>query len=174
MVIIGDEMPLLKILEFPDVRLKGMAQPIVRVDKQIQQLADDMAETMYDAPGIGLAAPQVAAGHRLIVVDVSENRNDLLTLVNPEIIASTGEEEMKEGCLSVPGVVETVRRAEKVTVRATTVQGKTIELEADGLLAVCLQHEIDHLNGTLFVDHLSRLKQNLIRRKADKRVRLGD
>jgi peptide deformylase len=167
-------MSLLKILEFPDQRLKNMAQPIVRVDKQVQQLADDMAETMYDAPGIGLAAPQVAAGQRLIVVDVSENRNDLMVLVNPEIIARSGEEEMKEGCLSVPGVLETVRRAEKITLRATTVQGKLIELEADGLLAVCIQHEIDHLNGTLFVDHLSRLKQNLIRRKAEKRVRQGE
>ncbi len=167
-------MPLLKILEFPDVRLKGMAKPIIRVDKQIQQLADDMAETMYNAPGIGLAAPQVAAAQRLIVVDVSENRNDLLMLINPEIVASTGEEEMKEGCLSVPGVLETVRRAERVTIRATTVQGKPIELEADGLLAVCLQHEIDHLNGTLLVDHLSRLKQNLIRRKAEKRARISE
>ena len=167
-------MSLLKILEFPDQRLKNMAQPIIRVDKQVQQLADDMAETMYDAPGIGLAAPQVAAGQRLIVVDVSENRNDLMVLVNPEIIAHSGEEEMKEGCLSVPGVLETVRRAEKITLRATTVQGKLIELEADGLLAVCIQHEIDHLNGTLFVDHLSRLKQNLIRRKAEKRVRQGE
>ncbi|WP_414040541.1 peptide deformylase [Acidithiobacillus sp. M4-SHS-6] len=167
-------MSLLKILEFPDTRLKDMAQPIVRVDKQVQQLADDMAETMYDAPGIGLAAPQVAAGQRLIVVDVSENRNDLMVLVNPEIIARSGEEEMKEGCLSVPGVLETVRRAEKITLRALTVQGKTIELEADGLLAVCLQHEIDHLNGILFVDHLSRLKQNLIRRKAEKRARQGE
>ncbi|MDR7928642.1 peptide deformylase [Acidithiobacillus thiooxidans] len=167
-------MSLLKILEFPDQRLKNMAQPIVRVDKKVQQLADDMAETMYDAPGIGLAAPQVAAGQRLIVVDVSENRNDLMVLVNPEIIARSGEEEMKEGCLSVPGVLETVRRAEKITLRATTVQGKLIELEADGLLAVCIQHEIDHLNGTLFVDHLSRLKQNLIRRKAEKRVRQGE
>ncbi|MBN2680297.1 peptide deformylase [Acidithiobacillus montserratensis] len=167
-------MSLLKILEFPDTRLKDMAQPIVRVDKQVQQLADDMAETMYDAPGIGLAAPQVAAGQRLIVVDVSENRNDLMVLVNPEIIARSGEEEMKEGCLSVPGVLETVRRAEKITLRALTVQGKTIELEADGLLAVCIQHEIDHLNGTLFVDHLSRLKQNLIRRKAEKRARQGE
>ncbi|WP_163095822.1 peptide deformylase [Acidithiobacillus ferrianus] len=167
-------MPLLKILEFPDVRLKGMAKPIIRVDKQIQQLADDMAETMYNAPGIGLAAPQVAATQRLIVVDVSENRNDLLMLINPEIVASTGEEEMKEGCLSVPGVLETVRRAERVTIRATTVQGKPIELEADGLLAVCLQHEIDHLNGTLLVDHLSRLKQNLIRRKAEKRARISE
>ncbi|MBU2738602.1 peptide deformylase [Acidithiobacillus concretivorus] len=167
-------MSLLKILEFPDQRLKNVAQPIIRVDKQVQQLADDMAETMYDAPGIGLAAPQVAAGQRLIVVDVSENRNDLMVLVNPEIITHSGEEEMKEGCLSVPGVLETVRRAEKITLRATTVQGKLIELEADGLLAVCIQHEIDHLNGTLFVDHLSRLKQNLIRRKAEKRVRQGE
>ncbi len=167
-------MALLKIVEFPDPRLTLLAQPIVHVDKNLRRLADDMAETMYDAPGIGLAAPQVAAAQRLIVVDVSENRNELMTLINPEILASSGEEEMKEGCLSVPGVLETVRRAERVTVRALSLQGSTVELEADGLLAVCLQHEIDHLNGTIFVDHLSRLKQNMIRRKLSKRVRYGE
>ncbi len=164
-------MALLQIVEYPDPRLKNLAQPVARIDREIQKLADDMAETMYDAPGIGLAAPQVAAAQRVIVVDVSENRNELLTLVNPEIIASSGEEEMKEGCLSVPGVLETVRRAERVKVRAQDLLGKTLELEADGLLAVCLQHEIDHLNGILFVDHLSRLKQGLIRRKSEKRRR---
>ena len=164
-------MALLKIVEYPDARLKGLAQPVARIDREIRQLADDMAETMYDAPGIGLAAPQVAAAQRLIVVDVSDGRNELLTLINPEIIEKSGEEEMKEGCLSVPGVLETVRRADRVKVRAQDVSGKTLELEADGLLAVCLQHEIDHLNGVLFVDHLSRLKQNLIRRKAEKRMR---
>ena len=167
-------MALLKIVEFPDPQLTLLAQPIVHVDKNLRRLADDMAETMYDAPGIGLAAPQVAAARRLIVVDVSENRNELMTLINPEILASSGEEEMKEGCLSVPGVLETVRRAERVTVRALTLQGSTVELEADGLLAVCLQHEIDHLNGTIFVDHLSRLKQNMIRRKLSKRARYGE
>ncbi len=164
-------MALLQIVEYPDPRLKNLAQPVSRIDREIQKLADDMAETMYDAPGIGLAAPQVAAAQRVIVVDISENRNELLTLVNPEIIASSGEEEMKEGCLSVPGVLETVRRAERVKVRAQDLLGKTLELEADGLLAVCLQHEIDHLNGVLFVDHLSRLKQGLIRRKSEKRRR---
>ncbi|MGC8503749.1 MAG: peptide deformylase [Acidithiobacillus sp.] len=167
-------MALLKIVEFPDPQLTLLAQPVVHVDKDLRRLADDMAETMYDAPGIGLAAPQVAAARRLIVVDVSENRNELMTLINPEILASSGEEEMKEGCLSVPGVLETVRRAERVTVRAQTLQGSTVELEADGLLAVCLQHEIDHLNGTIFVDHLSRLKQNMIRRKLSKRARYGE
>lgn len=167
-------MALLKIVEFPDPRLTLLAQPVVHMDKDLRRLADDMAETMYDAPGIGLAAPQVAAVQRLIVVDVSENRNELMTLINPEILASSGEEEMKEGCLSVPGVLETVRRAERVTVRAQTLQGSTVELEADGLLAVCLQHEIDHLNGTIFVDHLSRLKQNMIRRKLSKRARYGE
>jgi peptide deformylase len=167
-------MALLKIVEFPDPQLTLLAQPVVHVDKNLRRLADDMAETMYDAPGIGLAAPQVAAARRLIVVDVSENRNELMTLINPEILASSGEEEMKEGCLSVPGVLETVRRAERVTVRALTLQGSTVELEADGLLAVCLQHEIDHLNGTIFVDHLSRLKQNMIRRKLSKRARYGE
>ncbi|WP_291510884.1 peptide deformylase [Acidithiobacillus sp.] len=164
-------MALLKIVEYPDVRLKQEASPITRIDRDIEALANDMAETMYDAPGIGLAAIQVAAPRRLIVVDVSEARNELLTLVNPEIVESSGEEEMQEGCLSVPGVLETVRRAERVKVRAQDLRGKTLELEADGLLAVCLQHEIDHLNGTLFVDRLSRLKQNLIRRKAEKRLR---
>lgn len=167
-------MALLKIVEFPDPQLTLLAQPVVHVDKDLRRLADDMAETMYDAPGIGLAAPQVAAARRLIVVDVSENRNELMTLINPEILASSGAEEMKEGCLSVPGVLETVRRAERVTVRAQTLQGSTVELEADGLLAVCLQHEIDHLNGTIFVDHLSRLKQNMIRRKLSKRARYGE
>lgn len=167
-------MALLKIVEFPDPQLTLLAQPVVHVDKDLRRLADDMAETMYDAPGIGLAAPQVAASRRLIVVDVSENRNELMTLINPEILASSGAEEMKEGCLSVPGVLETVRRAERVTVRAQTLQGSTVELEADGLLAVCLQHEIDHLNGTIFVDHLSRLKQNMIRRKLSKRARYGE
>lgn len=164
-------MALLKILEYPDLRLKDMAVPVARVDRETLRLADDMAETMYDAPGIGLAAPQVAAGQRLVVVDVSDARNELLTLINPEIIVRSGEEEMKEGCLSVPGVLETVRRAEKVTVRALGLDGRPLEIEADGLLAVCLQHEIDHLNGTLFVDHLSRLRQNVIRRKAEKRLR---
>jgi len=164
-------MALLKIVEYPDARLKQEAAPIARIDRDIEALANDMAETMYDAPGIGLAAIQVAAPQRLIVVDVSEARNTLLTLINPEIIESSGEEEMQEGCLSVPGVLETVRRAERVKVRAQDLRGKTLEIEADGLLAVCLQHEIDHLNGTLFVDRLSRLKQNLIRRKAEKRLR---
>ncbi|MHB1202599.1 MAG: peptide deformylase [Acidithiobacillus sp.] len=167
-------MALLKIVEFPDPQLTLLAQPIIHFDKHLRRLADDMAETMYDAPGIGLAAPQVAASQRLIVVDVSENRNELMTLINPEILASSGAEEMKEGCLSVPGVLETVRRAERVRVRALTLQGSTVELEADGLLAVCLQHEIDHLNGTIFVDHLSRLKQNMIRRKLGKRARYGE
>ena len=167
-------MSLLKIVEYPDPRLAGKASPIVRVDKEILRLADDMAETMYDAPGIGLAAPQVAASQRLILVDVSENRNELLALVNPEIVEAVGEEEMKEGCLSVPGIYETVRRAERVKVRATDLHGKPVEIEADGLLAVCLQHEIDHLNGTVFVDHLSRLKRNLIRKKLQKRTQHGE
>ncbi len=164
-------MALLKILEYPDPRLKDVAIPVARVDRETLRLADDMAETMYDAPGIGLAAPQVASGQRLIVVDVSDARNELLTLVNPEIIAHSGEEEMQEGCLSVPGVLDTVRRAEKVTVRALGLDGRLLEMEADGLLAVCLQHEIDHLNGTLFVDYLSRLRRSVIRRKAEKRLR---
>ncbi|MEW5790613.1 MAG: peptide deformylase [Pseudomonadota bacterium] len=164
-------MALLDILEYPDPRLNRPATPIVRVNKDILRLADDMAETMYDAPGIGLAAPQVAAGQQLIVVDISENRNELLTLVNPEIIEAHGIEEMKEGCLSVPGVYELVQRAERIKVRAQDLQGKPLELEADGLLAVCLQHEIDHLHGRIFVEHLSRLKQNLIRKKLTKRQR---
>lgn len=164
-------MALLKILEYPDPRLHRTASPIVRVNTEILRLADNMAETMYDAPGIGLAAPQVDAHQRLILVDVSENRNELLALVNPEIIEVHGVEEMKEGCLSVPGVYELVKRAERIKVRAHDLKGKLLELEADGLLAVCLQHEIDHLEGRVFVEHLSRLKQNLIRKKLQKRQR---
>ncbi|MEK8089483.1 peptide deformylase [Thermithiobacillus plumbiphilus] len=162
-------MALLNILEFPDTRLTRPSSPIIRVDKSILRLADDMAETMYNAPGIGLAAPQVAANQQLIVVDVSENRSELLSLVNPEIIETHGMEIMKEGCLSVPGVYEEVQRAERIKVRAQDLQGKPVEIEADGLLAVCLQHEIDHLHGRIFVEYLSRLKQNMIRKKLGKR-----
>lgn len=166
-------MALLKILEYPDPLLNLTASPIVRVNTDVLRLADNMAETMYNAPGVGLAAIQVDAQQRLIVVDVSENKNELLTLINPEIIEAHGVEEMKEGCLSVPDVYELVRRAERVKVRATDLKGKILEIEADGLLAVCLQHEIDHLNGRVFVEHLSRLKQHMIRKKLTKQRRVS-
>ena len=164
-------MAILDILHFPDARLRNVAKPVAEVDDRVRRLIDDMFETMYDAPGIGLAAIQVNQPHRVIVIDTSEDRTSPLALVNPEIIDRTGEEEMDEGCLSVPGVYETVQRAEKVTVRALDRDGKQFEITADGLLAVCIQHEIDHLDGKLFVDYLSNLKRQRIRKKLEKEAR---
>ena len=139
----------------------------------MRQLIDDMFETMYDAPGIGLAAIQVNDPRRVIVIDTSEDRSDPLALVNPEIVDRQGEEQMDEGCLSVPGVYETVKRAEKIRVRALDRDGGPFEMDADGLLAVCIQHEIDHLDGKLFVDYLSNLKRQRIRKKLEKEARLS-
>ncbi|MDH5394096.1 MAG: peptide deformylase [Gammaproteobacteria bacterium] len=161
-------MALLSILEFPDDRLRTKARPVEAVDDQIRSILDDMLETMYDAPGIGLAATQVNVHQRMIVIDVSEEKNKPLYLINPEIIASTGIEEMDEGCLSVPGIYETVSRADSVTIQALGYDGQPFKLEADDLLAVCIQHEIDHLDGKLFVDYLSPLKRNRIRKKLEK------
>jgi peptide deformylase len=163
----------LEILTFPDARLRRRATPVERVDDGIRQLVDDMLETMYAAPGIGLAAVQVNVAKRVVVIDTSENKNEPLCLINPEILTRTGEEQMEEGCLSVPGFYETVTRAERVSVRALDRDGEPFELETDGLLAVCIQHEIDHLDGRLFVDHISSLKRQRIRKKLEKDQREG-
>jgi peptide deformylase len=161
-------MALLPILEFPDPRLRTKAQPVEQVDDGLRKLIDDMFETMYAAPGIGLAATQVNVHKRLLVIDISEKRNERLALINPEIVSHSGMEETEEGCLSVPGIYEKVKRAEQICVRALDRNGKQIEFDADGLLAVCIQHEMDHLEGKLFVDYLSDLKRTRIRKKLDK------
>jgi peptide deformylase len=155
-------MAILNILHYPDERLHKIAEPVRQFDAQLQQLIDDMAETMYAAPGIGLAATQVDQHIRLVVIDVSEEKNGLMVLINPEILSSAGDTVYEEGCLSVPGIYEEVHRAESVRVKALDRQGKPFEIDADGLLAICLQHEIDHLNGKVFVEKLSRLKLNRI------------
>ncbi len=161
-------MAILNILHYPDERLHKIAAPIREFDAELQQLIDDMAETMYEAPGIGLAATQVDAHIRLVVIDISEEKNALQVLINPEIIATEGETTYEEGCLSVPGIYEEVKRAEKVKVKALDRQGKPFELEAAGLLAICIQHEIDHLNGKVFIEKLSRLKLTRIIQKLKK------
>lgn len=164
-------MALLKILHYPDPRLHIVAKPVDKVDEHIRKLAADMAETMYAAPGIGLAATQIDRHIQVLVVDVSENHDQLMTFVNPQIVEANGETVHEEGCLSVPGIFEEVTRAEQIKVRALNLQGETFELEADGLLAVCIQHEIDHLKGKVFVEYLSRLKQERIKSKLKKRSR---
>ncbi len=161
----------LTILHFPDDRLRTVAKPVEQVDDTLRALIDNMFETMYDAPGIGLAATQVNVHKRLIVIDVSEEKNEPLVLINPEILEKEGEEEMDEGCLSVPGIYEKVQRADRIKVRALDRNGESFELETDGLLAVCIQHEIDHLDGKLFVDYLSTLKRQRIRKKLEKQLR---
>jgi peptide deformylase len=164
-------MAILKILQYPDERLHKVAKKVLQVDETIRKLVRNMAETMYSAPGVGLAATQVDAHERIIVVDVSESQNQLMVFINPEIIASSGVSQCEEGCLSVPGIYETVSRAEKITVRALDEKGETFTLDADGLLAVCIQHEMDHLIGKVFVEYLSQLKQTRIRAKLKKRLR---
>ena len=161
----------LEILHFPDPRLRRRAEPVGAVDDSVRRLIDDMFETMYDAPGIGLAAPQVDVAKRVIAIDLSKDRSEPLCLVDPEILRADGEAETEEGCLSVPGVYDVVKRAERIRVRATDRDGRSREIGAEGLLAACIQHEIDHLDGRLFVDHLSRLKRQRIRRKAEKLLR---
>ena len=158
-------MALLNILHFPDPRLRTVAKAIKEFDDNLKQLVNDMFETMYEAPGIGLAATQVDRHIRLLVMDVSEGRNQPRCLINPELLVAEGEEEMDEGCLSVPGFYEKVRRADHIRVRTQDVSGATSEFEAEGLEAVCIQHEMDHLEGKLFVDYLSNLKRNRIRSK---------
>ena len=164
-------MALLPILQYPDPRLHRAAHPVAAVDGKIKQLIKDMAETMYAAPGIGLAAVQVDVPLRIIVIDHSPAHDTLRVFINPEIIAREGVSELEEGCLSVPGIYERVPRANKVTVRARNADGDAFVLVAEGLLAVCIQHEIDHLDGKVFVDYLSRLKQNRIADKLKKRRR---
>ena len=158
----------LEILHYPDKRLRTVAKPVDKVDDSVRKLVDDMLETMYAAPGIGLAATQVNVHKRVLVMDLSDDRNEPLCLINPEILSSEGVEQTEEGCLSVPDIFETVERAERITVRALDRDGKEFTLEADGLLAVCIQHEMDHLQGNLFVDYLSPLKQMRVRKKIQK------
>ena len=164
-------MAILEILKYPDPRLRNEAKYVSDVDKAVQTLVQDMFETMYEAPGVGLASIQVGVPLRVIVVDVSEDHDEPLCLINPEIISDEGVEESEEGCLSVPGFYEIVKRAEKIKVKALNEQGEAFEMEADELLAVCIQHEIDHLDGKLFVDYLSPLKRNRIRKKLEKESR---
>jgi peptide deformylase len=161
-------MAILEILHYPDKRLRTVAEPVDAVDDSIRSLVDDMLETMYAAPGIGLAATQVNVHKRVIVMDLSEEKNEPMCFINPEIISSEGVEQTEEGCLSVPDIYETVERAERVTVRALDRDGNEFTLEADGLLAVCIQHEMDHLLGNLFVDYLSPLKQLRVKKKIQK------
>lgn len=166
-------MALLSIIKYPDPRLNKVAEPVMEVDQQVRRLVDNMAETMYAAPGVGLAATQVDVHKRVIVIDISEVKNQLLVLINPEILESSGEVECEEGCLSVPGVFENVIRAEQIRVAAIDADGNSFELEASGLLAVCIQHEMDHLKGIVFVEYLSRLKQGRIARKMRKVERMA-
>lgn len=161
-------MALLDILEFPDPRLRTKAKPVTVVDDKIRKLCDDMLETMYAAPGIGLAATQVNVHERIVVIDTSEEKNQPLVLINPTFEVIEGEQQYDEGCLSVPGFYETVTRAEKIRLKALGRDGQPYELVADGLLSVCIQHELDHLDGKLFVDHISKLKRDRIRKKLEK------
>jgi peptide deformylase len=165
-------MAILHILRYPDPRLHKVAKPVERVDEEVRRLVQDMADTMYAAPGIGLAATQVDVHRRVIVIDTSDTRDDLLVLINPEIVWRSAEiQECEEGCLSVPGVYETVTRAAKVRVRALDANGIAFERDAEGMLAVCIQHEMDHLEGKVFVEYLSRLKRARIKSRMEKQLR---
>lgn len=164
-------MALLTILNYPDPRLHTVAKPVTTFDTNLKRLVQDMQETMYAAPGIGLAATQVNQHVQLIVIDTSKEQNDLLVLINPKIVSQSGTQTYEEGCLSVPGIYETVTRAEQIKVQAQDVDGKQFTLEADGLLSVCIQHEMDHLKGKVFVEYLSPLKRNRIKTKMLKHVR---
>ena len=164
-------MSLLNILEFPDPRLRTRAQPVTTFDRALKTLAEDMLETMYAAPGIGLAASQVDRHIQMLVLDVSEEKNAPMVIVNPRILEQEGSETCQEGCLSVPGIFADVERSERIRVAAQDVEGNPIELAADGLLAVCIQHEMDHLVGKLFVDYLSPLKRDMVRKKLEKQRR---
>jgi peptide deformylase len=165
-------MALLNVLHFPNPRLRLKAKPVETVDDTIKTLAKDMLDTMYAEGGIGLAATQVDVQKRVIVIDLSEHRDDPMCLINPEIIELEGTEQMQEGCLSVPGYYDLVERAEKIRFRYLDLEGQAVEANAEGLLAVCIQHEIDHLNGKLFIDYLSPLKQQRLRKKLEKQERL--
>ena len=163
----------LTIIEFPDPRLRTIAKPVARVDADLRQLIDDMLETMYDAPGIGLAATQVDVHVRLLVLDISEEHNQPQVFINPEILLAEGSQVYQEGCLSVPGYYADVKRANTITVKALDRDGQPFEVSADGLLAVCIQHEMDHLAGKVFVDYLSPLKKALVRKKLAKQRKLA-
>jgi peptide deformylase len=163
----------LTILEFPDPRLRKVATPVAAVTPEIQRLVSDMAETMYAAPGVGLAATQVDVHKRIIVMDVSEARDELRVYINPELLETEGEAECEEGCLSVPGYYDKVTRAARIRVRAQDARGEVFEQDAEGLLAVCIQHEMDHLVGKVFVDHLSPLKRARLAARLRKKQRLA-
>lgn len=165
-------MALLPILRFPDTRLKKVASPVEKIDNGIRKLVSDMAETMYEAPGIGLAATQVDVHKQVVVIDTSEEKNQLLALINPRITHRDGVQVYEEGCLSVPGIYDKVERAAEVTVEYLDLEGQARSCSADGLLAVCIQHELDHLQGKVFVDHLSQLKQMRIKNKLAKQARI--
>ena len=164
-------MALLSILRYPDARLHKIAAPVTVFDESLKKLVRDMAETMYAAPGVGLAATQVDVAKQVIVIDVSERHDSLVVLINPEIVDTSGISDIEEGCLSVPGVYDIVERAERVKVRAYDQNGHPFTLEAQGLLSVCIQHEIDHLKGKVFVEYLSQLKQQRVRAKLAKQLR---
>ncbi len=164
-------MALLEILTHPDPRLRKKSVPVEEVTDEVRAVVDNMLETMYAAPGIGLASIQVNEPRSIVVIDVSEEKDQPLCLINPKITASSGEEEYEEGCLSVPGIFEAVTRAEEVTVEALDREGTPFELQAEGLLAICIQHELEHLEGKLFVDKLTKLKQNRIKKKLEKQAK---
>ncbi len=166
-------MAFLDILVYPDPRLREIAEPVVRVDDNIRTLVDDMAETMYQAPGIGLAAIQVNIPKRVIIIDLSKDQSELQVFINPQIVERDGTQEIEEGCLSVPDVFAPVRRAESILVRALNRDGDRFEMRVEGLLSVCIQHEIDHLDGKVFVDYLSRLKRERIRKRLQKQAKRG-
>jgi peptide deformylase len=161
----------LSILEYPDPRLRTRAEPVIRFDADLKRQIADMFETMYAAPGIGLAATQVDWHHQLVVIDISEGKNEPQVFINPEILEKIGSASGEEGCLSVPGIYDDVPRAEKIRLRSQDADGKVVERELDGMLAICVQHEMDHLDGKLFVDYLSELKRQRIRKKLDKERR---
>ena len=163
---------ILNILKYPDKRLRTIAKPVVRVDETIKQQVKDMFETMYEATGIGLAATQVNFHQRIIVIDISDQYNEPICLINPEIIEESGEIQCEEGCLSVPDYYEIIVRANDIKVKALNQNGESFELEASEMLSVCIQHEIDHLNGILFVDHLSKLKKKRLKKKTEKKVKM--
>jgi peptide deformylase len=164
-------MALLDVLHFPDGRLRTHAQPVKQIDSAVRQLIADMFETMYEAPGIGLAATQINVHKQIIVIDVTEERTQPLCFINPKILSKEGEQHIEEGCLSVPDIFEKIKRAQKITVQALNQQGEDFTLTTEGVLSVCIQHEIDHLKGKLFVDHLSSIKRQRIRQKLGKKKR---
>jgi peptide deformylase len=166
-------MSTLEILHYPNPRLRNCAKPVEIFDKELEEFTENMLETMYHSSGIGLAATQVGVSRRVVVIDVSESRDQPLCLINPEILEREGEEVSEEGCLSVPSVYEKVTRAERIKIKAQDKSGESFEMDADGILAVCIQHEVDHLDGKLFIDYLSGLKRQRIRRKLEKEARLA-